>query len=87
MGLKYFLFAKGTATVINRPLILLNNEPKNAEDWISLDIWALDNFISVDILFWTAFLNFVFCLVVNNNWCGKLFPLKARNNKALIKPW
>ena len=59
MGLKYFLFAKGTATVINRPLILLNNEPKNAEDWIILDIWALDNFISVDILFPNAFFSLV----------------------------
>ena len=61
-GSKIF-FAKGTTTFINGPLILVNNEPKNPPDWISLDISALDNFISVDILFWTAFVNFFFALL------------------------
>ena len=66
-------FAKGASTFINGPAVLLNNEPKNHPDWISLDIWPLDNFILVDILFSIAFLNFVFFLVVNNNSWGKLF--------------
>ena len=36
-GAKIF-FASGTATFINRPAILLNNEPKNPPDRIVLDI-------------------------------------------------
>ena len=43
---------------------------------IILEIWALESFKSVDILLLKAFLSFVFCLVVNNNSCGKLSPLK-----------
>ena len=48
-------FANGTAIFINEPADLLNNEPKNRLNWIILDIWALDNFISVYILFSNAF--------------------------------
>ena len=51
-------FANGTATY-NGPAILLNNELKNPLDWIILDIWVLDTFVSVDILFLIAFLNLV----------------------------
>ena len=40
-----------------------------------LEIWALESFKSVAILLLDAFLNFVFCVVVNNNSCGKSFPL------------
>ena len=65
-GAKIF-FAKGTATFINEPATLLNNEPKNPPDWIILDIWVLDNFISVDIIFSIALLNLVVCFVVKNN--------------------
>ena len=74
MELKHF-FAKGTAIFINGPAILLNNDPENPPDRIILEIWSLENFKSVDILLLKAFLTFVFCLVVNNNSCGKLFPL------------
>ena len=69
----------GTATFANGPANLLNNEPKNPPDWISLEMWALESFISVDILLLKAFLSFVFCLVVsslvvsNNSW-GRSFP-------------
>ena len=66
--LKKLLFINGLA-------ILLNNDPKNPPDWIILEIWALESFKSVDILLLKAFFSFVFCLVVNNNSCGKLFPL------------
>ena len=52
---------------------LLNNDPKNPLDWIILEIWALEIFKSVDILLLNAFLNFVFCVVVNNNSRGKSF--------------
>ena len=58
------LFAKETATFINGPANLLNNDPKNLPEWIILEIWALESFKSVDILLLTAFLNFVLCLVV-----------------------
>ena len=68
-------FLKGTATFINGPANLLNNEPESPPEWIILDIWALHNFISVDILFSVAFPYLVVCLVVNNNSWGKLFPL------------
>ena len=74
-GAKIVLFAKGTATFIDGPANLLSNKPKNPPDWIILDIYVLDRFISVDILFSNTFLNFVFCLVVNNNSCVKWFPL------------
>ena len=40
-----------------------------------LEICALKSFKSVDILLFKALLSFVFCLHVNNNSCGKLFPL------------
>ena len=73
-GAKRF-FAKGIATFIYGPANLLNNDAKNPPDWIILEIWALESFKSVDILLLKAFLTFVFCLVVNNNSCGKLFPL------------
>ena len=36
-GAKIF-FASGTATFINGPTILLNNEPKSPPDWTILDI-------------------------------------------------
>ena len=74
MVLKHF-FAKGTAIFINGSANLLNNDPKNPPDWITLEIWALKSFKSVDILLLKVFLTFVFCLVVSNNSCGKLFPL------------
>ena len=53
-------FANGTATFINGPAILLNNEPRNRPDGTILDICVLDNFISVGILFSNAFFNFFF---------------------------
>ena len=61
------IFANGPAVFINKPANLLNNEPKNPPDWIILDIWVLDNFISVDIIFSIALLNLVVCFVVKNN--------------------
>ena len=66
MVLKY-LFANATATVINGPVVLVNNAPKNPLIEIILDIFVLDNFISVDVLFSNGFLSLVFCLIVNNN--------------------
>ena len=56
-GAKIF-FAKGRATFINGPANLLNKDPKNPSDWIILEIWALENFKSVDILLLKAFLTF-----------------------------
>ena len=44
-GAKTF-FARGIATFINGPTSLLNNDPKNPPDWIILDIWALESFVS-----------------------------------------
>ena len=54
-------FDKGITTVINEPVNLLNNYPKNPLDWIILEIWALESFKSVDILLLKAFLCFAFC--------------------------
>ena len=59
--------------MINGPANLLNNDQKNSSDWIILKIWALESFKSVDILLLKVFINFVFCLVVNNNSCGRSF--------------
>ena len=58
-----------------KELLLLNNDPKNPPDWVILKIWDLESCKSVDILLLNAFLNFDFCLVVNNNSCGKPFRL------------
>ena len=49
-GAKVFL-AKGTATYINGPASLLNNDPKNPPDRIILEIWALKSFKSVEICY------------------------------------
>ena len=57
------------------PVNLLNNGPKKPPDWITLQIWVLESFKSVNILLSKTFLNFIFCLVKNNNSCGQLFPL------------
>ena len=58
------------------PLILLNNLSRNPPDCIIFFICALLNFISVAELLLRAFLNLVFCLVVNNNPCGRSSLLK-----------
>ena len=50
-------FAKGILTFIKGPAILPNNDPKNPPDCIIFFICALLNFISVDMLLLTAFLN------------------------------
>ena len=50
-------FTKGTATFINGPANLLNNDPKNPPDWIILVTWALESFKSVDVLLFKAFLS------------------------------
>ena len=68
-GANTFL-ANDNATFINLPAILLNNLPKNPTDCIIFFMCALLNFISVAELLLRAFLNLVFCLVVNNNSCG-----------------
>ena len=67
--------AKGTATFINEPAKLLNNDPKDPPDSIILEICVLESFKSVDLLLLNAFLSFVFCHVVSNNSCGRSFPL------------
>ena len=59
------------ATFINGPANLLNNLPKNPPDCLIFFNCALLNFISVAELLLRAFLNLVFCLVVNNNSCGR----------------
>ena len=71
--------AYGNATFINRPANLLNNLPKKPPDCIIFFICALLNFISVAKLLLIAFLNLVFCLVVNNNSCGSSSLLKNFN--------
>ena len=73
MELKTF-FAKGTATFINGPASLLNNDPKNLP---VLEIWALESFKSVDMFLLNAFLSFVFCLIVSNISCGRSFPSRV----------
>ena len=64
------------ATFINGPANLLNNLPKNPPDCLIFFTCALLNFISVAELLLRAFLNLVFCLVVNNNSCGRSSLLK-----------
>ena len=73
MELKYF-FVNGTGTFINGLSNLLSNDPKNPPDWIISEMWALESLILVDILLLSAFLNFVFGLVVSNNSWGRSFP-------------
>ena len=70
------LLANGNATFINGPANLLNNLPKIPPDCINFFICALLNLISVAKLLLIAFLNLVFCLVVNNNSCGTSSLLK-----------
>ena len=70
---------------INWPTILLNNEPENPPDWIILDIWALESFISVDILFSKAFHNLVFCLVVKGYLCYKTITSQKTPSEAHLK--
>ena len=52
-GAKIF-FVNGTATFINGPANLLNNDPKNPSDWTILEMWALESFISIDLLLLNA---------------------------------
>ena len=40
-------FARRTATFINEPANLLNNDPKNLPDWITLEMRTLESFMSV----------------------------------------
>ena len=47
----------------------LTKQRKKPSVWIILDIWALQNFISVDILLAKAFLFLVVYLVARNNSC------------------
>ena len=84
-GANKFL-ANGNATFINGPANLLNNLPKNPPDCIIFFISALLNFISVAELLLTAFLNFVFCLVVNNNSCGRSSLLKFLITNLNVAP-
>ena len=75
MELKYF-FAKWTPTFINGPANLLSNEPKKSSRLNYFRYLSSRQLhISWHILFSNAFLNFVFCLIVNNNSPDKLFPL------------
>ena len=53
-----------TATFISGPASLLNNDPKNPPDWIILEIWALESFISVDKFLLSAFLSFVLLSII-----------------------
>ena len=55
---------------------LPNQEPTDSPDWISLDVWALLNFISVNTLLARAFLISVVCLIFRNNSCGNSFSSK-----------
>ena len=80
------VFAKGTATFINGPANLLNNYLKNPPDWIILEIWALESFMSGDILLLNAFLCFAFCLVVSNNSWRRSFPLKVFKLILVVVP-
>ena len=66
--------AKIFFAIINAPANLLNNDPKKPPDQIILEIWALESFMSVNILLLNAFLSFIFCLVVSNNSWGRSFP-------------
>ena len=66
MVLKY-VFVNGTATFINRSANLLNNEPNNPPDWVISEIWGLDNFKFVEIVFSNECINLVVWLVVNKN--------------------
>ena len=79
-------FAKGIATFINVPANLLNNDSKNPPGRIILEICTLESFKSVDILLLNAFISVAFCLVVNNNSCGKSFPLKIFKRIFKIVP-
>ena len=85
MDQKYF-FPMELLLSFNGPANLLNNEPKNPPDWIALDIWTLESFISVHILFWNRFLNFALWLVVSNDSCGKLSPLSIFKPTLKVVP-
>ena len=52
-----------------------SNLPKNPPDYIIFDNWVLDNLISVDELFAKTLRRFKTCLLVNNNFWGKLVSL------------
>ena len=67
------LNAGWTATFINVPANLLNKDPNNPPDWIILEIWALESFVSACILLSNAFLSYAFCVVVNNDSWGRSF--------------
>ena len=49
---------------------LFNQEPRYPPDWIMLDIWALLNCKSFDILLAKAFICLIVSLVVRNSLCG-----------------
>ena len=55
---------------------LPNQEQKDQHDWIILDIWAIQSFISVETLLAKAFLTLVVCRVVTNNLCSNSLSSK-----------
>ena len=61
MELNCFLPKEQLLSLIN----VFDNDPKNPSN--ILQIWALESFKSNDILLLSAFLSFVFCLVVSDN--------------------
>ena len=51
---------------------------KNPTDWIILCNWDFDNFILADEPFLKSLPILTTCVLINNNWCGKLFSLFSK---------
>ena len=65
------IFINGYPVFSNGP----SNLPKNPLDCIIFDNWVFDNLISSDKWFGNALRRFETCLLVNNNFWGKLVSL------------
>ena len=83
IGLKIFPI-KGNPVFSNDPKSL----PKNHSDCPILCNWAFDKFILAEELFAKALLSFETCVLVNENFCRKLFSsLESPTKKTFSKSY
>ena len=67
------LLASGVSTFVINGKLVFSNGSKDRPEYPILCNWVFDNFKWADELFAKALRSLEFCVLVNNNLCGKLF--------------